>query len=259
MIAVRELVAMTERLELYARAQLAKAALPVGIALRDSRVDEVAADVAAYFDAAGKRATGTVGKALAFDWTPDRIDWTVEETELLGVLVRWYVTLGDDAFAAVSEQLAVEIRFDLGSKASKAVLEELGLQVKGISAQSRAILQRLVGHALERGYSIEQLVAGVKDDGFAGIRGLFADWSSTRARTVALTETANAYNRASLDGYAETGLVDTVQVFDGPDCGWTSHDDPDLANGSTRTLEEARRHAIAHPRCQRAFGAVVIR
>lgn len=34
-------------------------------------------------------------------------------------------------------------------------------------------------------------------------------------------------------------------------CGWTSHDDPDLADGSTRTLEEAEAYPIAHPGCRR--------
>jgi hypothetical protein len=45
-----------------------------------------------------------------------------------------------------------------------------------------------------------------------------------------------------------------VQVFDGPSCGWKSHDDDDLAAGSIRSLVDAARHPIAHPNCRRAFG-----
>ena len=49
-----------------------------------------------------------------------------------------------------------------------------------------------------------------------------------------------------------------VQVYDGPECGWTEHDDPDLADGSLRTLEEADEYPLSHPHCQRAFGPVVL-
>ena len=45
-----------------------------------------------------------------------------------------------------------------------------------------------------------------------------------------------------------------VEVFDGFDCGWTGHRDPDKANRSVRTVEEAAEWPISHPRCRRGFG-----
>lgn len=244
----------------YSRSQLAKAALPAGIAVRDSRVADFEADLAEFFLASASRVLGTVRKALPFDWDPiEDVDWTVEDDELETVLARWYATLGDDAFAAVSEQLAVELRFDVGDRNVTAVLDQVAVQVKGIGDESRRVIRSATELAVDRGYSIEQLVGGVDGDRFPGLRGLFEAWSANRATTVALTETANAYNAASLAGYASSGLVETVNVYDGPDCGWAGHNSPDLANGSVRTLEEARRQPISHPRCQRAFGAVVVR
>ena len=43
-----------------------------------------------------------------------------------------------------------------------------------------------------------------------------------------------------------------------PTAGGPSHDDPDHANGSNRTLDDAREWPTSHPHCQRAFGPVVI-
>lgn len=47
--------------------------------------------------------------------------------------------------------------------------------------------------------------------------------------------------------------VEVVEVSDGADCGWTSHDDPDKANGKLVAVEEAESHLIAHPNCRRSF------
>lgn len=45
-----------------------------------------------------------------------------------------------------------------------------------------------------------------------------------------------------------------VEVFDGLDCGWTTHQDTDKANRSVRTVEDAAEWPIPHPRCRRGFG-----
>lgn len=73
------------------------------------------------------------------------------------------------------------------------------------------------------------------------------------AEMVARTQTAIAYNTGSLVQCREDGVF-WVEVFDGENCGWTAHDDVDLANGSVRTVEEASVFTIAHPRCLRSFG-----
>lgn len=46
-------------------------------------------------------------------------------------------------------------------------------------------------------------------------------------------------------------------VEDGPDCGWTSHDDPDPANGKTVSRDEAMAWPLSHPRCQRVVSPVI--
>ena len=81
-----------------------------------------------------------------------------------------------------------------------------------------------------------------------GAKHLAADYADTLSRTV----TANAYNEGTFTQAAVDGFG-WMEVFDGPDCGWASHDDPDKANGTVRTLDECRTHSLSHPRCARNF------
>jgi hypothetical protein len=68
------------------------------------------------------------------------------------------------------------------------------------------------------------------------------------------TKTGVAHNLGALNGHVEAG-VRFVEVFDGADCGWASHDDPDKPNGTVRHVTEAQAHLLSHPNCRRAFGA----
>lgn len=73
------------------------------------------------------------------------------------------------------------------------------------------------------------------------------------AEAATLAKSAVAYNTGTLNKSREAGVTH-VEVFDGSDCGWTSHRDPDKANRTVRTVEEAAEWPISHPRCLRAFG-----
>lgn len=84
---------------------------------------------------------------------------------------------------------------------------------------------------------------------FDGWQGTYmSDW---RARRIARTEAAFAYNRGNLAAYREAG-VEHVRVFDG------TMDAPCAeANGQVWTLEEAERRPLQHPHCSRHFAAVL--
>ena len=89
-----------------------------------------------------------------------------------------------------------------------------------------------------------------------GLRGLHStgkkytlgDYGSMVTRTNA----NRAYNMGVVHAIQRKGIK-YVNVSDGPECGWTYHEDGDLANGSVRTVEEAAAYPIAHPNCRRAF------
>lgn len=65
------------------------------------------------------------------------------------------------------------------------------------------------------------------------------------------TKTAQAFNVGALTSGRESN-VEWVEIADGSECGWTEHDDPDLADGSIRTLDEAMANPLSHPNCTRA-------
>jgi hypothetical protein len=74
-------------------------------------------------------------------------------------------------------------------------------------------------------------------------------WARASLTWQAVTTANTAAARTALD---ELG-TEWLEVRDGADCGWTSHDDPDRANRTLRTVQDALAHAVAHPHCQREF------
>ncbi|MEU3559704.1 hypothetical protein [Kitasatospora sp. NPDC006786] len=73
------------------------------------------------------------------------------------------------------------------------------------------------------------------------------------AEAAVLARSAVAYNAGTLNTAREYG-IQHVHVFDGYDCGWTSHPDPDKAARTVRMVEDAAEWPISHPRCTRSFG-----
>lgn len=86
-----------------------------------------------------------------------------------------------------------------------------------------------------------------------GARHSLADYADTVIRTRAAT----IGNAGTLNVGAEAG-VKYAECFDGAGCGLTSHQDPDTANGSVRTLAVAQAHPTAHPRCSRSWALLPV-
>jgi hypothetical protein len=72
-------------------------------------------------------------------------------------------------------------------------------------------------------------------------------WARAAITWQAVTAANTAAARTALD---ELG-TEWLEVRDGPQCGWTSHEDPDRANRTLRTVQDALAHPSAHPHCQR--------
>lgn len=71
------------------------------------------------------------------------------------------------------------------------------------------------------------------------------------SQVVVRTKTAVAYNTGTLNQHADTKFF---QCIDGPQCGWSFHQDPTLARGLIVTRDEAASAPISHPNCRRVFG-----
>jgi hypothetical protein len=67
------------------------------------------------------------------------------------------------------------------------------------------------------------------------------------------TTTALAMNEGTLQGSVDAGCQ-FWEIFDGPTCGWTYHDDPEIANGKIVSHDDALAYPISHPNCRRAVG-----
>lgn len=219
--------------------------------------------------------------SLLADVTADvaRLSWDAENRILSRVVTPVILDVAATGVGAVEAELGVNVNLDLSARPLRAIRGSVATRITAVSTTSQQRMARMIVDGIEKGLSVEQIVRGVPPGttnirgpipAFPGIRGLVDSWRSTgvaprlgpgtsplgsRSYLIALTETGFAYNHSALASYQATGFVDVVEVFDGPDCGWSSHDDPDLAHGSKRTLAAAKAHPLAHPRCQRAFGA----
>jgi len=74
-------------------------------------------------------------------------------------------------------------------------------------------------------------------------------WANAAITWQAVTTANTAAARTALD---ELG-TQFVEIHDGAACGWTSHDDPDRANRTVRTVQDALAHPTSHPHCVREF------
>lgn len=200
-----------------------------------------------------RRAKGWKDEATA-DLDVDGFDWSGEETDLRRMLNQQYAAMTETVWTeVVGRQVGARMDFNLNARGVQRVLKRVATRVTMIDKASQEMIARRVAYEVSASSNADRLEAGLRD--------LLRSWGETggRAHIIAMTESANAYNQAAVEGYRESGLVEEVEVYDGPDCGWTEHDDPDLADGSVRTLEEAQAYPEAHPHCQRAFGPVVLR
>jgi HK97 family phage portal protein len=156
---------------------------------------------------------------------------------------RFYPLILRHSWNDAAAELGIELAFDLENKWVKEVLDDLAKAIVGIAETTREEVRSLVAKQAEEGWSIDELAAE--------IRKLKEVHSTARARTIARSETAIAYNKGSLAGYREAG-VEKVEVFDGDE-----HEPCRSANGSIWTIEQAEAEPLCHPNGTRSFAAVV--
>ena len=122
------------------------------------------------------------------------------------------------------------------------ILQAAGQRIVTVQGTTRDIVRRQLRLALESGLSdaqTERLLRGAVGDAY-------------RAERIARTESALSQNNATAQAYSAEG-IERVEVLDGWDCGWTSHDDGDNRNGELVSLADANAHPISHPNCVRSF------
>lgn len=76
-----------------------------------------------------------------------------------------------------------------------------------------------------------------------------ASWALSAVTWQTVTTANTAACRVALDDLG----VQFVEVRDGVDCGWETHDSEDKANRTLRTVQDALQHPTSHPHCVREF------
>jgi len=130
------------------------------------------------------------------------------------------------------------------------LVRKAGRRLRNVNNTTRSAIRSTLADGFSRGFSPAQIAQGVPAEGFTGLRSVVQETYRGRAETIARTESAIASQEAASDRYAAAGVTH-VQIEDGPECGWTEHDDGDIADGSIRTLADANTYPIAHPNCVR--------
>ena len=102
-------------------------------------------------------------------------------------------------------------------------------------------MNRVDTEALRRSHSLDTVVYA------NNARHPVEAWARAALTWQAVSTANTAAARTALD---ELG-TEWLEVRDGADCGWTSHDDPDRANRTLRTVQDALTHPSAHPHCVR--------
>ncbi|MEW2393064.1 hypothetical protein AB0933_32355 [Streptomyces venezuelae] len=113
--------------------------------------------------------------------------------------------------------------------------------VRAVQDAARDTTGRLSLSALRRAHPLDTVI-------YAGNhRHPVEAWARSAITWQAVTTANTAAVRTTLD---ELG-TEWLEVRDGADCGWREHNDPDKANRTLRTVQDALAHPTAHPNCQR--------
>jgi len=174
----------------------------------------------------------------------DSFDWDKWRKDLAGQYGEWYEgTLHDAASKAAREYHATW--HDDSPFVRRFANAYIGERIRQIEATTREKVAAIIAKRFEdaeQGLSVTELGEVLKKT--------FAEFSRSRAQTIARTETAMAINHGRLMAYAVAGF-EFVLVSDG------DHDEKcDRAHGQIWSITYALAHPIQHPNCVRRFSPV---
>lgn len=155
--------------------------------------------------------------------------WVDGTAGLFAAASRMMTEAGTEAYGSVQDQLnslrgkgrkddkptttvdlptAISLTFSEENARLRELAAELGARIARIDETTRLEVADLVGEGMRRGYSIVQIAHGVPKENYPGIDGLFSETWAGRELTVARTETAWVFSRASIAAYQDSGVVE---------------------------------------------------
>lgn len=184
------------------------------------------------------------------------IDYEREQRRIRPYLEALYQGAGEIAYMAAADQLGLTgLVFDLANPHVGKVRDLLAQQVTKITEESKRQIQDVITNGLNDG----KLINAITDD----IGALFDGWTTSRAQTVARTESMLSYGHASAAGYRQSEVVDRIQCFDNLDHtdDYGAEDGLSCAtrDGFVDTLDSAELHIRSeHPNGSLSLAPVVI-
>jgi len=123
---------------------------------------------------------------------------------LVRIMRRYYPVIAEHAFEAAAASLDIDIAFNLDNPKVQDVLDTLLDKIsKDVPETLKESIRSLIGRQADEGWSVERLASEIAEHA--------TDWSTNRARLVAVSETASAYSRGSILAYQESGVVDEIE------------------------------------------------
>ena len=181
----------------------------------------------------------TERKAWGAKADPEWWNQASEDALLTDTMRSIYVEVGREGLQTVANTMDRIV----GNRFIRNVVDDLmtygGNRIADINARTLQALTVELAEGTRRGYSINQLIEGVADEGFKGISGLTLDngtpvFGDLRAETIARTETALSYNRSTVTAYGEFG-VSTLLAYDGDE-----DDECAARDGQEFSIDEAQ-------------------
>lgn len=173
----------------------------------------------------------------------DTYDWAGFGKGLEEVVRPFHVELLKLAFGEASRVLPVGVSFSQTNPLVKKTIGGLGKQIRGVSDTVRDRAVGIVAKGLDAGHSVQEIAKQLREIGL--------DDTKNRAKLIARTETATAYNKGAVLAYRQAE-ISRVKVLDG--------DGDEICaevDGTEQTLDWAEENPIGHPGCVRAFVPVV--
>lgn len=156
-----------------------------------------------------------------------------------------FTSIDADAVTAIVQDTLTDVL-----RATRFVREE-------VKATIRELARHAISYKVTTGQTALQtaadLVATLRAEGITGV--IYANGARiplpVYTRMLIRTRTAETYQEAGFNQGERLGIGEWL-ILDGPGCGLTSHDDPQVADSMVVDLDTARKYPISHPNCRRS-------
>ena len=141
----------------------------------------------------------------------DKVKYAARSDRLRRVMVNLAATAIKKSTKTVADELGLHEPLDTDSPAIRAILRDMASRIVDIEETTRERVRGYVQFGNEHGLSVDELAKAIRQDASGA-------FGQSRAQTIARTESAVLYSQTSAAGWRDSGLVDRVWIFDGPDC-----------------------------------------